>query len=306
MKAIVYTKYGSPDVLQLKEVERPTPRDNEVLISIYATSVTTGDCNARGFVFIPPGLGLLARLMLGFRKPRITILGGVLSGKIEAVGKNVKLFTRGDQVFGIDGNSLGAYAEYKCMPEEGALVLKPANMTHEEAAVIPFGALTALFFLREKGNIQIGQKVLINGASGNVGTAAVQLAKCFGAEVTGVCNTRNLELVKSLGADKVIDYTQEDFTKSGETYDVILDAVGKTSKSNCEKSLTPNGEFVTVASMKVAHQKIENLSFLKDLVEVGKLKPVIDKRYPMEQIVEAHRYVDEGHKKGNVVITFGT
>ena len=324
MKAIVYTQYGSPDVLQLKEVEKPTPKADEVLIKVHAATVTAGDCNVRGFTFVPPGFGPVPRLMFGLRKPRKPTLGTEVSGEVEAVGSAVTLFKPGDQVFGISSMTFGAYAEYVCRSEKGALALKPANMTYEEAAAVPFGGLTALYFLRDKARLQKGQNILIIGASGGVGTYAVQLAKYYGAEVTGVCSTRNLDLVKSLGADHVIDYSHEDFAQNGKTYDVMVDTVpGKTSFARCKGSLTPNGLYLAVAggsremgqmlwtSIRGGKKVVsgtggehkQDLVFLQKLVEAGHITAFIDKRYPLEETAEAHRYVDTGHKRGNVVIT---
>lgn len=320
MKAVVCTKYGPPEVLELKEVEKPSPKDNEVLVKIYATTVTSGDTRIRSFR-VPLSYWLLARIALGFRSPKINILGAELAGEIESVVKDVKKFKAGDQVFAYPGHHGGGDAEYTCMGEDSAIAIKPANLTYEEAAAVPFGGNTALHFLKQ-ANIKDGQKVLIYGASGSVGTYAVQLAKYFGAEVTGVCSTSNIDLVKSLGADKVIDYTKEHFSKNGEIYNVIFDAVGKSSFSDCMESLQKEGVYLqtvaapstslrmrwaSITSSKTliggtAVPKAENLNFLKELVETGKIKHVIDRTYPLEQIVEAHRYVDKGHKKGNVVI----
>jgi NADPH:quinone reductase-like Zn-dependent oxidoreductase len=306
MKAIICTAYGPPEVLQFQEVDKPIPRSDEVLIQVRATTVHRGDSRMRGLDIPGPGWQrLLARLVLGIRRPRKAILGMELTGKIEAVGQAVTRFKRGDRVFASTAwSGFGAYAEYKCMAEDGALALMPANMSFEEAAVIPSGGITTLGIL-EMADIQPGQKVLIYGASGSVGTFAVQLAKAFGADVTGVCSAANLELVKSLGAGRVIDYRQEDFTQSGQTYDVIFDAVDKF-QGDYRTALKEAGVYLNVdtSSDKVkAGDAPSLLRELKELVEAGKLKAVIDRRYPWEQIVKAHRYVDQGHKKGNVVIT---
>jgi NADPH:quinone reductase-like Zn-dependent oxidoreductase len=328
MKAMVSIEYGTPEVLQFKEVAKPTPKDNEVLIRVRATSVTFGDLMARNFKAVSPRefnmlflFWLLAKLSFGLRKPNITILGSELAGDIEAVGKDVKRFKKGDPVFGYPGPSFGAYAEYLCMPEDGVLAIKPVNMTYEEAAVVPYGAIMALYLLR-KANIQPGQRILINGASGGIGSAAVQIAKHFGAEVTGVCGTARVEFVKSLGADRVIDYTQEDFTQNGETYDLIFDVLGKGSFSRVKHSLKPNG-ILLFASFKMkqliqmlwtswiggrkvicalAPGSLEDLHSVKELIEAGKIKAIIDRCYPLEQAAEAHRYVEAGQKRGNVVI----
>jgi NADPH:quinone reductase-like Zn-dependent oxidoreductase len=314
MKAIAYTKFGPPEVLHLQEVEKPTPKANEVLIKMHATTVVKEDPDMRA----SPGFN-------GFLKPRHPILGQELAGEVESIGSAVTRFSPGDQVFGID--MFGAYAEYKCMPETGALAIKPVNLSYEEAASIPNGALTALPFLRDKGKVQSGQTVLIYGASGSVGAAAVQLTRYYGAEVTGVCSTTNLEWVKSLGADQVIDYTQEDFTENGKTYDIIFDTVGKRSFSECKGSLTDEGIYLATVptpviilqafwpiksggkkvkfaatGLRPACEKIKDLVFLKELIEAEKVKPVIDRCYSLEHIAEAHRYVEAGHKKGNVVI----
>ena len=324
MKAVVYERYGPPEVLQLKEIEKPIPKDNEVLIKIHATTVTAEDPKQRGLTF-PFLLRIPYGMMFGFNKPRNKILGIELAGEIEAIGDKVKRFKTGDKVYGYTGLSFGAYAKYKCLPETSLLAKIPSNLGYEEAAAIPNSALTALVFLKKKGRIQSGENILIYGASGSVGTASVQLAKYFGATVTGVCSTNNLDLVKSLGADRVIDYTRENFTKSGKTYDIIFDTVGKSSLSEGMKVLNKGGRYlltefglyeiiqmlwtsmagskkVIVAASNLSW-KTEDLHFFNEIMQAWKLRTVIDKRYPLEQIREAHRYVEKGHKKGNVVIT---
>jgi len=307
MKAVICTKYGPPEVLQLAEVEKPIPKNNEVLIKVYATSVHIGDTKIRS---LKPGMGAfkdlllkpIMRIIFGFRGPRKKILGMELAGEIESVGRDVKQFKIGDKVFASTGMKFGAYAEYSCLPENSVMTTIPSNMTYEEAAPISNGAITALLILR-KASIQKGQKVLIYGASGSVGTFAIQLAKYFETEVTAVCSTTNLAMVESIGADRVIDYTQEDFTQRAETYDIVFDAVGKMVSSQRKKSLKPNGVYFNVlTSSDGLKLKTKDLIFIKKLCEEGKIKTVIDRRYTLEQMVEAHQYVDKGHKKGNVVV----
>ena len=330
MKAIVFTEYGTPDVLKIKEVAKPTPKDNEILVKVYATPVNYGDLTARNFGNLTPSefnmpapLYLPARMSFGWNKPKINILGSELAGEVEAVGKDVTKFKAGDQVFAYLGMNMGANAEYVCIPESGSVALKPVSLSYEEASTLPYGAIMATSLLG-KANIQRGQKVLINGASGGIGSMAVQLAKHFGAEVTGMCGTPRLEFVKSLGADKVIDYTKEDFTQNGETYDLIFDILGRSSFSKLKRSLKPNGIYllasykmkallemlwtsITGSKQKVicafANETPESLVFVKGLVEEGKIITIIDKCFPVEQAAEAHRYVESGHKQGNVVIT---
>jgi len=310
MKAVICIKYGPPEVLQLREIEKPVPEKNEVLINIRTTSVTASDCIVRGFKLpIWNPVGLLMGLVLGFKKPRNPILGMVLAGEIESAGKDVKLFKPGNEVIAWTVKSptkirLGTYAEYKCLTEDSVMTQKPANLSFEEAVAIPYGGLLALHFIK-RGNIQKQQRVLIYGASGSIGTSAVQLAKYFGAKVTGVCGTSNVDLLKSLGADQVVDYKKENISDLKEHFDFILDAVGKRKSSELKLQLrnilAPNGKYFSVDDgTPVA--TLENLNLLIKLTENGQLKPIIDRTYTLEQIVEAHRYVDQGHKKGNVVI----
>ena len=324
MKAVVWTKYGPPDVLQYREVEKPSPKHNEILVKIHATAVTAGDCEMRTLNF-PPWIALPMRIYVGLGKPkRVTILGSYLAGEIETVGRDVRRFTVGDQIFGTTGLSCGGYAEYVCLPEEGIMASKPSGMTYEEAAPVALGGLEALHFLR-KAALRPGQTVLINGAGGTIGTYAVQLAKNYGAEVTGVDSTGKLEMLRSIGADHVIDYTVEDFTRSGRTYDVIFDVVLKSPFSRIIRSLKENGTYLmtnpTLSKMirgawisRTTSKKVNfeftqpntrDLIQLKELIEAGKLRTVIDRTFPLEDAVEAHRYIETGHKKGNIVMTIG-
>jgi NADPH:quinone reductase-like Zn-dependent oxidoreductase len=329
MKAVVYTEYGSPDVLQLQEVAKPTPKDHEILIKVQATSVNYGDLVARNFKAIAPCkfnmpllFWILAKIFFGFSKPKIAILGSEFAGKVEAIGKDVQAFQPDDQVFGYLGQRMGAYAEYLCMPEDGCVTIKPANMSYTEAAVVPYGTIMALHLLRQV-KLQRGQKVLINGASGGIGSPAVQIAKYWGAEVTGVCGTPRLEFVKALGADQVIDYTKADFTQIDETYDLIFDILGKSSFAQGKRALKPNGRYLYASfklkqlcqmlwTSKIGNKKVicaiapgsrEDLIAVKALIEAGKIRAIIDKSYPLAQAAEAHRDVEQGDKKGHVVIT---
>ncbi|MDX2429671.1 MAG: NAD(P)-dependent alcohol dehydrogenase [Bacteroides sp.] len=315
MKAIVCTRYGPPEVLQLRELEKPSPRKNEICIKIHATTVTSSDCILRGFK-IPmwQPVGFMMGVVMGFGKPRNPILGMVAAGEVDSLGSETKRFRKGDQVLAYTVKSptkirLGTYAQYTCIPENWIVIPKPYNVSYEEAAAIPYPGVLAMFFLK-KGNIQSRKNVLIVGASGSIGTTAVQLSRYYGAKVTGVCSTANLELVRSLGAETVIDYTKEDYSKRSERYDLILDAVPqhvaerKILKSQAKKALTPDGKYISIDDG-LAATSYEDLVLLKDLAESGKFKPVIDRSYPLEQVIEAHRYVETGHKKGNVIITVG-
>ena len=324
MKAILHTQYGPPDLLQLKEVETPTPKDNEVLIAIHATTVSTGDCNVRNFTFVTKSMLPIAKLMFGIRKPwKARVLGTELAGEVERAGKDVTRFKAGDRVVASTGAAGGGHAQYACLPETGAVAIKPDSLNWEQAVAIPFGANTALYFLRGLGKIRAEQDLLIIGASGAIGSAGVQLAKHFGARVTGVCSGANVQLVKALGADSVIDYTREDFTESGNTYDLIFDVVGATTFDRCQSSLNPNGVFLqnimelsdivrmfwtSITGGKkikggVAIGNMANMGLITALAEAGTLRPVIDRSYPLERIAEAFKYVEQGHKKGNVVMT---
>lgn len=323
MKAVLHTHYGSPDLLQLRDVAKPTPKANEILIAIRATTVSTGDCNVRNFTFVPNSIRPIAKLIFGIGKPwKERILGTELAGEVEAVGKDVTRFKPGDLVFASTGMAGGGHAQYACLPETGAVAIKPDSLSLDEAVAIPFGANAALYFLQILGQIRAGQEILIIGASGAIGSAAVQLARHFGAKVTGVCSGANVQLVKSLGADTVIDYMREDFTKNGKSYDLIFDVVGATTFHHCKHALKPDGTFLqnimelidvaracwtSIAGGRkikggVAINNLDRMSVIAKLVTAGKLRPVIDRTYPLEQTAEAFKLVEQGHKKGSVVI----